>query len=326
MRRSLCAVAIATGLLAGGMVCAKAETISVTTWGAAFYGAPYAVAMKKGFFKAHGIDITNVLSSLGGGTTVRNTLAGDTPIGEVALSAAVLAINNGEQILLVGGGAQSVADELWLTKASSPFHSIHDLKGQKVGITSVGSISNMLLLMCLQKSGMSPNDITMIPVGGIGANLSAAMNGALAAAMSAEPTWTTEAEGKARPVFWVKDVISPKMMTTVVITTPEYAKAHPDKLRALLAGRADGVAYIKAHPDESADIIAAAYHADPAIYRKIIRHFVDLDYWSPGRFDYPAMNRIVEGLQIIGKQKGPVDWSKIVDTSFLSPDLAKPIQ
>ena len=54
---------------------ARAETITVTHWGAAFYGAPYAVAMEKGFFKKRGVDITGILTSAGGGTSVRNTLA-----------------------------------------------------------------------------------------------------------------------------------------------------------------------------------------------------------------------------------------------------------
>ena len=70
---------------------ARAETITVTHWGSAFYGAPYAVAMAKGFFKKHGLDITGILTSAGGGTSVRNTLAGDLPFGEVALPAAIAA-------------------------------------------------------------------------------------------------------------------------------------------------------------------------------------------------------------------------------------------
>ena len=64
---------------------AVAETITVTHWGAAFYGAPYAVAMDRGFFQKHGADVTGVLTSTGGGTSVRNTLASDLPYGEVAL-------------------------------------------------------------------------------------------------------------------------------------------------------------------------------------------------------------------------------------------------
>ena len=82
----------------------RAEMITVTHWGSAFYGAPYAVAMEKGFFKKYGVDVTGVLTSQGGGTSVRNTLAGDLPYGEVALAAAVEAINNGLPLRIIGAG------------------------------------------------------------------------------------------------------------------------------------------------------------------------------------------------------------------------------
>ena len=104
----------------------RAETITVTHWGSAFYGAPYAVAMEKGFFKKYGVDITGILTSQGGGTSVRNTMAGDLPFGEVALAAAVEAINNGVPLRIIGSGAQSIADILWTAKKGSPLHSIED--------------------------------------------------------------------------------------------------------------------------------------------------------------------------------------------------------
>ena len=112
-------LALAAGLMLAGTA-ARAETITVTHWGAAFYGAPYAVAMAKGFFKQNGVDVTGILTSQGGGTSVRNTLAGDLPYGEVALPAAIEAINNGVPLKIIGSGAQSVADILWMVKKGSP--------------------------------------------------------------------------------------------------------------------------------------------------------------------------------------------------------------
>jgi NitT/TauT family transport system substrate-binding protein len=295
---------------------ASADSITVTHWGAAFYGAPYAVAMKQGFFKQRGVDVTGILTSTGGGTSVRNTLAGDLPFGEVSLAAAVEAINHGQPIRIIGAGVDTVADILWIAKPGSPLHSVQDLKGRKVGFTSPGSVTNMLILMALKAKGMTPSDVHLVAAGGIGANLSAVLNGALDTGMTGEPTWS-ENEGKVQPVFWVKDVLPPNMMQTVAITTTDFAQSDPAKLRALLAGRADGVAYIEAHPDESADIVAEAYHGDAALYRRVFHNFVAIHYWSDGRMDYDGMNRMVEGLQIVGQQNGAVDWSKIVDTSFL---------
>ena len=60
---------------------------------------------------------------------------------------------------------------------------------------------------------------------------------------------------------------------------------------------------------------------DPALYRRVFKRYVAIHYWSEGKFDYDSMNLMVEGLQIVGKQKGPVDWSKIVDSSFLPSGL-----
>ena len=299
---------------------AHADTITVTHWGAAFYGAPYAVAMEKGFFRKHGVDITGVLTSTGGGTSVRNTLAGDLPFGEVALPAAIEAINNGQPLKIIGSGAQSIGDILWMAKKGAPYHSLKDLVGRKVGFTSPGSVTNMLILMAMKAEGIDRNSIRIVPAGGIGANVSAVMNGALDAGMSGEPVWA-ENEDKLEVVFWIKDILPPNMMQTVAVTTSDYLKEDPAKLKAILAGRRDGVDYIIAHPDEAADITARAYNGESALYRKVFHHFLDIKYWSDGRIDPKAMDMMVEGLQIVGKQNGPVDWSKVVDQSLLPADL-----
>lgn len=298
----------------------RSETITVTHWGSAFYGAPYAVAMEKGFFRKYGVDITGVLTSQGGGTSVRNTMAGDLPFGEVALAAAVEAINNGVPLRIIGSGAQSIADILWTAKKGSPLHAIEDLVGKKVAFTAPGSVTNMLILMSLKKKAIDPKAVQLVPAGGIGANVSAVLNNAVNSGMCGEPVWS-ENEDKLQPVFWPKDILSSNMMQTVTVTTADYAKEGAAKLRGILAGRRDGVRYIEDHPDEAADITAKAFNGESGLYRRVFARYVAIHYWSEGKFDYNGMNLMVEGLQIVGKQKGPVDWSKMVDASFLPSDL-----
>jgi len=299
---------------------ARAETITVTHWGAAFYGAPYAVAMEKGFFKKHGVDITGVLTSTGGGTSVRNTLAGDLPFGEVALPAAIEAINAGQPLKIISGGVQSVGDIGWIQKADGNLKGVKDLVGKKVGFTSPGSVTNMLILMAFKAQGVDPKSVQLVPAGGIGANLSAVLNGAIDAGMTGEPVWSQNKD-KVKPVFWARDVLPAQMMQTVGITTTDFMKTGGDKLRAIIEGRREGVKYIEAHPDEAAEITAKAYNGDPKLYREVFKTFLSIKYWGDGRFDLDAMNRMVEGLQIVGKQKGPVDWTKVTDASFLPSDL-----
>ena len=300
---------------------ARAETITVTHWGGQFYGAPYAVAMETGFFKQRGLDITGILTAAGGGTAVRNTLAGGIPFGEVSLAAAVLAINAGQKLAIVGAGAQSVADQMWIVRTDSPLRGIKDLAGKRIAFTAPGSVSNMVILMALQANGLAASQVKLVPAGDLGANLSAVSSGAVDAAFSDELTLAQNA-GLVRPVFLVRDAMPARMMQTVLITTPEYARVHPDTIRGLVAARREGLAYIAAHPDEAADITARAYNnPDAGLFRAHMRRLLAENYWSDGRLDLEGMNRMVEGLRITGQVKGDVDWSRFVDETYLPADL-----
>ena len=75
------------------MTGANAEEIVVSNYGVSANGMPFGVALAKGYFKDEGLNITGLISSAGGGTTLRNMLAGGgVPYGEVNPGAVVSAI------------------------------------------------------------------------------------------------------------------------------------------------------------------------------------------------------------------------------------------
>jgi NitT/TauT family transport system substrate-binding protein len=314
-------LALTASILTWKAPAAQAETITVTHWGGQFYGVPYAVAMEKGFFKKNGVDVTGILTAAGGGTAVRNTLAGGIPFGEVSLAAAVLAINSGQKLIIVGAGAQSVADQMWVVKKDSALTGIKDLIGKQIAYTSPGSVSNMLILMALKANGITQQQVKLVPAGDLGANVSAVSSGAVDAGFSDELIFAQNKE-LVKPLFMVRDTMDPRMMQTVMITTAEYAKAHPDIIKGLIVSRREGLAYTLEHPDEAADVTAKAYNNPNAgLFRAHIHELIRENYWSDGRLDYAVMNHMVEGLQITGQIKSAVDWPKYVDTSYLPPDL-----
>src|SRR5215470_14220848 len=125
-RRNLmrgCAAALA---LLAQIPVAHADEISVTQWGQSLYGAPFAVGIDKGLFKKAGIDITGVIGSGGGGTTVRNVLASQTPYGEVALPAALAAAQQGIDLVIVNVGTHTVAESTLVTMPDSKVKTIND--------------------------------------------------------------------------------------------------------------------------------------------------------------------------------------------------------
>jgi NitT/TauT family transport system substrate-binding protein len=300
---------------------AAADEISVTHWGALMYGTPYAVAMDKGLFKKAGVDITGILTSQGGGTTMRNVLSGGLPYGEVALSAVIAAINEGIDVKIVNSGVRSIADIQWVTMPNSDIKTIRDLVGKKMSITSPKSVTDMMSIMALEKSGIPLDKVERPALGGIGTGLTALESGAVQAAPILEPIWSARHD-KYRPVVAIKDILPP-MTQTVGVTTGEFLRSQPDKLRAIIAGRRAGVDYVYAHPEETGAILGKEYNIKPEIAQIAVNNMVAVKYWSAGDFDIPGMNEFTRGLKIIGEVKGDVDWEKIIDRSFLPADLRK---
>ena len=313
-------IVVAAAGLSGIASTAWAETITVTHWGSAFYGAPYAIAQEKGFFKKRGLDITGFLTSAGGGTSVRNTLAGDLPFGEVALPAAILAIQSGQPLKIISGGVESVGDIVWVEKTDGKIGGIKDLAGKKVAYTSSGSVTNMVILMCLQKAGIDQKALQLVTAGDIGANMSAVLNGAVDAGMSGEPI-LSQNKDKTKVAFRASDCTNPAITQTVGITTTEYAASGAEKLRALLDARREGVAFIKQNPEEAADIVAKAFNGDAALYRRVFKELVAIDYFGDGRIYAENINRMLDGMKLVGRLRAPVDLGTITDPSFLPKEL-----
>src|SRR5271154_2917967 len=129
---ALAALTLAALLSSGA---ASAEEIVVSNYGVAANGMPYAIAMEKGFFKAEGADVSGILSSSGGGTTVRNMLGGNLAYGEIDLAGTVAAIQQGADLKIVSDNVLTVAEFVWATKPDSAIHTLQDFKGKKIGYT-----------------------------------------------------------------------------------------------------------------------------------------------------------------------------------------------
>ncbi|HET9652038.1 MAG TPA: ABC transporter substrate-binding protein [Usitatibacter sp.] len=294
-----------------------AEQISVTHWGVQLYGLPFAVAMEKGFFKQAGIDIDGILTSKGGGTTVRNVLASGLPYGEVALSAAVAAAHEGIEIRIVNDGVTSVGDLLWVTTKDSPVKSIKDLAGKKMGYSSPKSVTDIVSRMCLEAQKVPLDKVQRAAVGGIGSQLTALKDGGIAAGYMSEPVWS-KVKKDYRAVFYVHDVLpTDKVTQTVGIVTAEFAKQHPEKVRAIVEGRRKGVQFIYSNPKEAADILAKIYNEDPKVMEEAVANMVKIHYWSEGPFDVDGMKRMVDGMVQVGALDKPFDVTKLIDRSFI---------
>lgn len=314
--RSLGRAALAAALLAAPLAC-SAVTLTVTHWGDGMYGAPFAVAMEKGYFKAGGVDVTGFITSEGGGTSVRNAMASEIPYGEVALSAAIAAIKQGMQISIVHGGVQSLADQVWVQNPDNTITSMAQMKGKTMGYSSPKSVTDLVSTLAIERAGLA-GQVNRKPVGSSGSMMIALQQKAVDVAYITEPSYSAHKD-VLKIAFRSVDIV-PKETQTVGIVRTDYLKAHPDTIKAIIDARRKGVEYLIAHQDEAAQILAKAYKMDLAVTKSAIHNCLQNDphYWSTGGFDRASMDEVAKGLVLIkAADPGPFDWNKVIDDSLL---------
>ena len=272
-----------------------AEQIVVSNFGVAANGMPYAIAMDKGFFKAEGADVSGILSSSGGGTTVRNLMTGHLSFGEIDLAGTVAAIQQGADLKIISDNVLTVAEFVWAVKPDSPIKTIQDLKGKKIGYTNPRSTSQALDILLLEQAGLKPDDAELVKTGGFGEAVVALNLGLIDASAIADPVWSKN-KSQFRVLVSASDVLPP-LCNVIGVTT-----------------------------GEAADIVAKAYNLDVEVAKSTIHNLVapsksGVPYWSAGNFDFAGMDRMIRAQKLVGALSGDVEWSKIVDTSFLADDL-----
>ena len=306
---------------------AQAEEIVVSNYGVAANGMPFAVAMAKGFFKAQGADVTGILSSDGGGTTVRTLLGGNLAYGEINPTATVIAIQQGADLKIVSDNVQTVAEFIWAVKPDSPIKTLADLKGRKIGYTNPRSTSQALAILVLEKAGLKPTDAELVKTGGFGEGIVALDLGAVDVTPIPEPLWSQH-QGKYRAVVRASDLLPP-LDNVVGVTTGKAAATRGDFIRAVIHARRQAVDFMYANPDEAGDIIAKAYNLAPDVARSAVRNLTSshaksgVRYWAAGGFDLKAMDEMMRAQKLVGALKDDPDWSKIIDESFLPDDLKR---
>jgi NitT/TauT family transport system substrate-binding protein len=301
-----------------------AEQIVVSNYGVAANGMPYAIAMAKGFFKDEGADVSGILSSAGGGTTVRNLMTGHLSYGEIDIAGTVAAIQQGADLKIISDNVRTVAEFVWAVKPDSPIKTIQELKGKKIGYTNPRSTSQALDILLLEAAGLKPDEAELVKTGGFGEAIVALNLGLIDASAIADPVWSKN-KSKFRNLVSASDVLPP-LCNVIGVTTAEAAASKGDFIRAILRGRRKAVDFMYAHPDEAADIVAKAYNIDRDVAASTINNLIapgksGMRYWGGGNFDIAGMDRMIRAQKLVGALTGDVDWSKIVDTSFLPDDL-----
>ena len=314
------ALALACAVVAAPLA---AEEIVVSNYGVSANGMPYAIAMEKGYFKDEGLSVTGIITSAGGGTTLRNMLAGNAPYAEVNPVVVVSAVLQGADLRIVSDNVLTVAEFVWAVKPDSPIRSVKDFKGRKLGYTNPRSTSQALANLLLQSAGLKPEDVELVKTGGFGEGVAALDQGLIDVTPIPEPLWS-KFKGKYRAVVVASESLPP-LDNVVGVSTAENAGKRADFIRGVLRARQKAVRFMKANPDEAGDIVAKAYNLERDVARSAVRNLTTsvtngVPYWGEGQIHQEGLKRMIEAQKAVGAISGEVDYAKLYDTRFLPDD------
>src|SRR5215472_104266 len=300
---------------------AAAGDLLVTQYKADPSGAPYAIALEKGFFKQRGVDVTDIVSGAGGGASVRSAIASDFGFGDVTAAAVIVAAEQGQDVKIVNITSRSLADLVVIVMPNSPLRTAADLKGRKFGISNPKSLGEMMGVLAMEKAGLKQGDVQMVSLGSLGGALTAMEKGVVdVTAMPLILFHNAGGESKYRILLGPNELLP--IPSQLGMATSKSIKDHPDWLRGIQAARREGTRFIYEHTDEAIPILAKVYEPLPAKdVAVMIKELVAVKFWTEGRIEMPLLENTVHAMKGVGMLEKDVDLKKMVDGSFLPADL-----
>jgi NitT/TauT family transport system substrate-binding protein len=230
---------------------------------------PFMLAEKLGYYKDEGVTVTLVEESAGQdaelallagqvdgvGGFYDHTLDLQTK-GKNVESVVTMADVPGEQLMV----ANRLKDKV---------KTLADLKGLTIGVTGLGSSTNMLASYNVVKGGNKESDYKPLPVGAGQTLIAAMQNNRIDAAVTSEPTASLLKDRKLAFTFvdmnskeGTEKALGGKYASTSFYMMNDYVKAHPDVVQKLANAYVKTLKWMSTHtPEQIADEVPQEYWA-----------------------------------------------------------------
>jgi NitT/TauT family transport system substrate-binding protein len=278
-----------------------------------FLGVRPYVAVQKGFYSKYGVNVT--LKSFTTGTdAMRAVINGQIDAAWAPTPTALAAIAGGSP--LVGIEGMDVVD--WEIGSIDPsIKSCSDLKGQTIGVDTVGGARYNALVAMLSKCKLSINDVKTVNFPG-----AAGMNAQIAGQLKVnvdhvDEVSQIESSGKQVTIVAKLQDVDPYQHYDMLVTTRANVKAHYFDFVHMLEGDITATKWMLGNPGQAAQI-ATVTGDSVDVSKSALQHYLSINWW-PYKTSGLTVQRITRtiGLNVkLGVIPASADltWKGVVDT------------
>jgi len=281
----------------------------------AFNFLPLGIGIEQKVYEKNGVDVTEI--DLGGSAKLHQAMTA---------GAIDLGLGAGTDIaFLVKGAPETAVGAIAITPAlfgvivqyDSPIKKLSDLKEKRIGISTVGSLTQWLAFQIAKKEGWDPHSFNFVTDGSeYTPQLAALETHAIDAQISgAALGWNLELQKKGRLLAPASEWVG-AFLQNVVFASNDILKKDPDAVRGFLKGWLEGVAYMGSHKDETIAYARSKDHFAEEVEQKQYTNVMP-SFSKDGTFPPDAVAPVKASFVDLGILATEPDMSQYMTERFL---------
>jgi ABC-type nitrate/sulfonate/bicarbonate transport system substrate-binding protein len=275
------------------------------------------IADKEGFFKKHGVDVT-IRPFDNGTAAARAVVAGDADFSWSPTPPVINQISNAGVPLV---GVYGMPNPDWVIGTTETGKKCEDIKGQEVGVDSVGGARSVALRSMLAACpGAKIEDTKQVALGG-GAGTAMIAGRLQYGVLHLDDIAAIEAQGKKLTILMRQKETSPNSHYLMMVVRKDKLAANRDAYVRAVAGMIEAARWM-ADPkniDKAAEYCMATGNSKE-VSKAALKQFLAIDFWALKDDGMPKDKlektaALMKKIGAIKPDKEPVTYASLVDPS-----------
>jgi len=252
----------------------------------AFSFVPLDVGMKKGFFQKHGIEAESI--AFAGDAKMQQAMAADSIDLALGSGPAMAFIVKGAPVKAIAAMAGPPLLLTLVVRNDGTVKNVADLKGKRVSVSTVGSLTYWLVSETSRQQGWGPDGINIAPMGATQPQIAALKRKEIDGMVTDISTaLALEQAGDMRILMRFGDIVK-DFHIHVIFATNKIIGEKPDALRNFLQGWFETIAFMRANKAETVAIAKDVINKDADITARTYDALMPM-FSDDGKFNQKAL-------------------------------------